>query len=63
MTELKPCPFCGEKPSLFRYPFNDIISCQNQRCYVQPSIGISHEYGRCDDEIVDKWNTRDGEQE
>ena len=61
MTELKPCPCCGVKPNIYRYPFNDSIRCDNQRCPVQPSIGISHEYCKHSDEAIDKWNIRDGE--
>ena len=56
MIELKPCPFCGEKP-IVEYG-NGIkkywISCQNEKCWVQPNTDAHINRGV----VVRFWNRR-----
>lgn len=55
MSELKPCPFCGEKDKLTTYFSNTgsvIVYCIN--CY-ENNNGLSHDF--------DGWNTRPIEDE
>lgn len=62
VTQLKPCPFCGEKPTLL-HPDEEgedyVIGCYNKCC------GFSYERARDTDKqkVIDAWNTRSYEQE
>ena len=60
MKEIKRCPFCGERPTLYNYPFSDIIKCENPWCPVNPAVGVGHDYCKHTDEAIEKWNTREG---
>jgi hypothetical protein len=55
MTELKPCPFCGEAPEINAH-FNPVMGHSLiHRCKVLGPITIDwSERAR----IVEKWNTR-----
>jgi len=59
MSEMKPCPFCGEAPEIEPWhggaPTKKLISCQNEDCEVGPSVT-----GETEDEAVAYWNTRKG---
>ena len=56
MTELKPCPFCGEKPTvefeqrILKY----WICCKNEKCRIQPSTD-AHTYIGV---VIREWNRR-----
>lgn len=55
-VELKPCPFCGKKPSslITNVTRQHYISCQNEECFAAPtSDGF-----RSLDEAIAAWNTR-----
>ena len=58
MSELKPCPFCGEKASensLTQITKYDLytVSCENRNCGVHPyTVGLTS------GEAVKKWNKR-----
>ena len=61
---IKPCPFCGEMPSVIKsdmsygagrgYPgCTEIgICCKNKSCYIRPSIYINDIYKPKKDETV-----------
>ena len=55
MSELKPCPFCGEEPNVFS--FNDgrfIVECSNSDCDVYPYTSIHHDKA----DAIAAWNQR-----
>lgn len=61
-SELKPCPFCGEKAHLTTWARaeNDLlymVECDNERCPIQPMTA----YHKIKDVIVDEWNRRAGD--
>lgn len=60
MVHIEPCPFCGVATRLREYQFCDIIECENENCYVKPSISMSHYNGdhRNAYLLVEEWNTR-----
>lgn len=57
MSELKPCPYCGETPKRPRDFFGTDgetlwgVSCENVNCHVD--IGVWHED---EDEAIRRWN-------
>lgn len=64
MIELKPCPFCGAKPSIIPHktefknnPIIYSVGCLNINCFVNPETLTSHLLEGC----VEVWNTRDGD--
>lgn len=48
--ELKPCPFCGEKPS---HPLRGFIQCEGESCTICPHVDVDD-----DVEAIKVWNTR-----
>lgn len=59
MTELKPCPFCGERPNVITWfrpdkPAMYQIQCENQFCEIQPMTF----YHTNKAVVVRKWNRR-----
>ena len=55
MSELKPCPFCGEEPELF--DFTDgrfIVQCSNSDCDVYPYTSIHRDKA----DAIAAWNHR-----
>lgn len=57
MAELKPCPFCGEKPIGF---FDSsrlvaLVKCTNWSCSVQPMTKCYTDK----QQAIDAWNRRD----
>lgn len=56
MTELKPCPFCGDKPTvkMHKNRYSDwwIVSCP--KCHITQT-GNAHEFRF---EAVEAWNRR-----
>jgi len=58
MSELKPCPYCGETPKrpedFFGTDGENLwgVSCENVNCHVD--IGVWHED---EDEAIRMWNT------
>lgn len=58
--KLKPCPFCGETPSVFRYNRGEIrIECANQLCSLQVKSYIRE----TEEAAIELWNTRAYENE
>lgn len=67
--QLKPCPFCGDIPTLDLKYVNDedgfgfwcpIISCFNCGCGMTSKNQYEDEMGArlCSDYLVEKWNSR-----
>lgn len=60
MTELKPCPFCGEKPTHVSHTWdslgNDIfwVYCGNLGCKVNPECDAKYS----EEAAAEAWNTR-----
>lgn len=52
MLEIKPCPFCGQRPHIDFV--NRIVECVNPSCAVVPS---TWKYDFVS-EALDAWNTR-----
>ena len=63
MTEIKPCPFCGNSAEYKRNGCVREVACTNDKCFTQPSTRIYAEntklrpYGSREDAIA-IWNTR-----
>ena len=63
--ELKPCPFCGESPTLkhdWRYPrgsddsiYASEVICENWEC---PIYHADNTYYQTDEEAIEAWNRR-----
>ena len=54
MNELKPCPFCGSKPFVWRTNHRTYIECPNL-------TADSHRImmsGKTDKEAIEEWNRR-----
>ena len=55
MTELKPCPFCGEPPELFSFKDGRyLVNCVNPDCDVYPYTRI-HDSAEA---AAEAWNRR-----
>ena len=63
MAELKPCPFCGEKPKLRRsleefdngaFDYVCFVRCENTACELNP---CTTDYGEAH-LAIDAWNRR-----
>lgn len=62
-SDLKPCPFCGEKPvAEFNHVIEgqktdwNFISCKNPKCRIKPST----DWHKCRSVVVREWNRRAG---
>lgn len=55
-VELKPCPFCGGKASIYVSPFSGRVTawCTNKGCGVNPFTCYTKEI----DKAVSYWNRR-----
>lgn len=66
MAELKPCPFCGRKPSKIRhYSFGThntyfTVKCKGKmsRCFVKPETAFCN----TEAEAIEAWNRRAGDE-
>ena len=58
MNELKPCPFCGSKPFVWRTNHRTYIECPNLTAESH-RIMMS---GKSDEEAIEAWNRRAGEE-
>lgn len=54
MNELKPCPFCGSKPFVWRTNYRTYIECPN---LTTDSHRIMMS-GKSDEEAIESWNCR-----
>jgi hypothetical protein len=58
VTAIKPCPFCGKKPSIEKWLCGTVcyqIRCQSTRCLVNPRTGFMPK-----EEAIEAWNQRSG---
>jgi hypothetical protein len=55
MDDALPCPFCSQRPVLYRQDGEWRIACSNQACPTRP--GTRSAYGPS---VLRMWNTRDG---
>lgn len=55
--KLKPCPFCGEAPTVKVHGARNLysINCRNDKCHVQPEMSFMFEHER---HAVSAWNRR-----
>ena len=53
-NELKPCPFCGEKPKVCKYGIEWCIECHSDTCWIVPETGLCESL----EEAIQKWNRR-----
>ena len=56
MSNLKPCPFCGQTPSIYQNEVTKmwIIRCTNEKCRIMPHT----DYHKTKGVIVREWNRR-----
>lgn len=60
-TELKPCPFCGCRPKLFRPGwgvYGNYVQCAARRCKVNPCTDSFPTR----EKAIAAWNRRKGEE-
>ena len=55
--DLKPCPFCGETPSLVRWGNEWDVECISNDCLIVPETGLF----KTKIEAIEAWNRRVGE--
>lgn len=60
MEEIKPCPWCGGRATIFtnEYEGTFIIKCNHNRCPVNPELLVEYIDKQ---EAIEAWNTREGE--
>ena len=59
MSELKPCPFCGEMPIIHGEESGDYyIECINVGCACLPTSC----FYETKEQAIEAWNRREGEQ-
>ncbi len=59
--EIKPCPFCGEKPEAKNWntmngyyePIGRSVQCLSKLCKINPEV-----YKKTQQEAIKAWNTR-----
>lgn len=54
MSELKPCPFCGEIPSLVKWGNEWDVECLSVVCAIVPETGLY----LTQEEAIEAWNRR-----
>lgn len=64
MTELKPCPFCGNKALIAelkggKFPRYSVL-CPNSRCFASEASIFGKRYVNKSD-AIEAWNRRAGE--
>ena len=59
LIDLKPCPFCGSKPFVWRTNHRTYIECPNLTANSH-RVMIS---GKTDKEAIEAWNRRAGEED
>ena len=52
--KIKPCPFCGRDPILYKHRLGWYIQCYSKRCGVAPSTS----YFVTKKTVIEAWNTR-----
>lgn len=57
MKKIKPCPFCGGKPTIFNAPNGYGITCKNRGCVVI----VSTDNWSSEEAAIAAWNRREGE--
>ena len=59
MEELKPCPFCGDYPTIDAMrdivEYSWYVSCDNMQCLVRPITDITI---KTKQQAIDAWNRR-----
>lgn len=53
-SELKPCPFCGEKPKVVEDISVSWVVCDNERCMVYARTLLN----KTREEAIEAWNAR-----
>jgi Lar family restriction alleviation protein len=63
MAELKPCPFCGGEPRIvsFKHTFSRFLVYQVMcfACHTKPKYFCR---GRTEEEAIEAWNRRAGDE-
>ena len=54
MTELKPCPFCGNAPEMESEDGFSFVRCYDQHCKADARSGL----WLSESEAIEAWNTR-----
>ena len=54
MVELKPCPFCGEIPKIYKRVHFFVVECHNTKCQVMPETRIMD----TKEKAAEAWNRR-----
>lgn len=62
MTELKPCPYCGEEPHLYTRKtwFGYLLRCERADIFDKPDCYMMNTFAHSEEKVMERWNRKAG---